>query len=112
MSYIESIKVDEVDAKALQTAEPIVLDFYQATCAPCRALEPRLERVVSQYRERLRVYRVDVDRELSVAERFGVQTIPTILILHNGKEGERSMDGLITEHDLQAAFERALGESV
>jgi thioredoxin 1 len=110
MSYIENIKVDEVDAKALQTAGPIVLDFYQATCAPCRALEPRLERVLSHYQRPLRVYRVDVDRELSVAERFGVQTIPTILILRDGKEVER-LDGLITEHDLQAAFDRSLGGS-
>jgi len=111
MSCIENVKVDEKDAKALQTADPIVLDFYQATCAPCRALEPRLERVVSHYQERLRVYRIDIDRELSAAERFGVQSIPTILILHDGKEVER-LDGLITEHDLQAAFNRALGGSV
>jgi thioredoxin 1 len=111
MSYIESMKVDEVDAKALQAAGLVVLDFYQATCAPCRALEPRLERVVSHYRERLRVYRIDIDRDLSAAERFGVQSIPTILILRDGKEIER-LDGLITEHDLQTAFNRALGGSV
>lgn len=110
MSYIESLKVDEIDAKALQIAGPVVLDFYQAACAPCRALEPRLERDVSHYQGGLRVYRIDIDRELSAAERFGVQSIPTILILHDGKEIER-MNGLITEHDLQAAFNRAMGES-
>ncbi len=52
------------------------------------------------------IYRVDIDRDMAVAERFKVMSIPTLVILWNGREVER-LDGLITEADLRAAFERA-----
>ncbi len=52
------------------------------------------------------MFRVDIDRDLTVAERFQVMSIPTVLILRDGREVER-LDGLIHEPDLGAAFERA-----
>ncbi len=84
-----------------------MLDFYQASCPPCRVLEPRLEYIAGQYAGRVPVYRVDIDRDMAVAERFKVMSIPTLLILRNGREVER-LDGLITEAGLLAAFERAV----
>lgn len=66
-----------------------------------------MERVAEQYAGRLAVYRVDIEHDMSVAESFGVKSIPTVLILRNGKEAER-LDGLITEGDLKAAFDRAI----
>jgi thioredoxin len=102
---IETLTAEEVDAKVLQARGPVILDFYQATCAPCRALEPRLAHVTQQYPDRT-VYRVDIDRNMAVAERFHVQSLPTILVLHNGREVER-LDGLITETQLRNAFEQS-----
>lgn len=93
----------EIEAKVLQAAGPVLLDFYQASCPPCRALEPRLERVAERYTGRVPVYRVDIDRDLAVAERFGVMSLPTVLVFRDGKEIER-LDGLITEADLAATF--------
>ncbi len=106
MATIEPLTASELESKVIEAPGPVALDFYQASCAPCRALEPRLERVAQQYANRLPVYRVDIDRDLAVAERFGVSSIPTVLILRAGKEVER-LDGLIREADLAAAFERA-----
>ena len=85
---------------------PCALDFYQASCPPCRALEPRLERMAQQYEGRLRVYRIDIDRDMPVAERFVVKSIPTVLVFRDGREVAR-LDGLITDHALTAAFDRA-----
>ena len=96
---------NELESKVLRVPGPVAFDFYQASCAPCQVLEPRLERVARQYTGRLPVYRVDSDRNLAVAERFGVRSIPTVLVLRAGKEVER-LDGLIRETDLAAAFER------
>jgi thioredoxin 2 len=69
-----------------------------------------LERLAQQYVGRLPVYRVDIERDMAVAERFGVQSIPTVLIVREGKEVER-LDGLITDDDLKEAFERAIREA-
>ncbi len=106
MGTIVPVTADEIESTVLQAPTPIVLDFYQATCPPCRALEPRLERVAGRYRGRLPVYRVDIDHDMAVAARFRVMSIPTLLVLRHGKEVER-LDGLITEADLEAAFDRA-----
>jgi thioredoxin 1 len=107
MATVEPLTHDELDANVLHAPGPIVLDFYQAGCAPCRALEPRLERVAAQYLGRVRVYRVDLEHDLSLAERFGVRSLPTVLMIRGGREIDR-LDGLIREPELSAAFERAI----
>lgn len=107
MASIKTLAGDQLEARAFQTTSPVALDFYQASCPPCRALEPRLERLAEQYVGRVPVYRVDLERDMAVAERFGVQSIPTVLILRGGKELAR-LDGRITDDDLKAAFERAI----
>lgn len=107
MATIETLTSDKLEAQAFHTTWPVALDFYQASCPPCRVFEPRLERLAEQYVGRLPVYRVDIERDMTVAKRFGVQSIPTVLILREGKEVDR-LDGLITDDDLKAAFERAI----
>ena len=106
---IQTVTAEDVESTVGRSPGPVVLDFYQAGCPPCRVLEPRLERVALEYGERVPVYRVDIDRDMVVAERFNVMSIPTLLILRNGREAGR-LDGLITEADLRAAFERATRE--
>lgn len=107
MTSITTLTGAELSTSLPQAPGPVVLDFYQASCPPCHALEPRLERVAARYAGRVPVYRVDIDRDLPVAERFGVMSLPTVLVLHGGREIER-LDGLITEAQLRAAFERAM----
>jgi thioredoxin 1 len=106
MTTTKTISSNEFELKVLQAQQPVILDFYQATCAPCRALEPRLERVAQQYAGRIPVYRIDIDRDLSIADRLGVRSIPTVLVFREGREMER-LDGLITEEQLRTAFEQA-----
>lgn len=106
MDSIQTITASDFEAKVLEASGPVLLDFYQATCPPCRVLEPRLERIARQYVGRVQIYRIDVERDLSIATRLGVKSIPTIMVFRDGKERER-LDGLITREQLQAAFERA-----
>lgn len=100
MAGIPTIRSDDIDSKVRQAPGPVVLDFYQASCAPCRSLEPRLERIAEQYAGRLPVYRVDIDRDLEVAKSFRVMSLPTILVVRAGQEVIR-LDGLIKEQDLR-----------
>lgn len=110
MASIEPLTGSAIEAAVLQRSGPIALDFYQASCPPCRVLEPRLERIAQQYAGRISVYRVDIDRDLPIAERFGVTSLPTVLIFVAGNEVAR-LDGLITEAILEAAFGCPLGEA-
>lgn len=106
---METLASSEIQSKVLEASGPLALDFYQATCPPCRVLEPRLDRIAHEYAGRLPIYRVDIARDMPVAERFHVKSIPTVLIFRAGKEIDR-LDGLITDDQLKAAFDRALGE--
>jgi len=105
MAAVTTITASDVDTKVLKASGTAALDFYQASCPPCRALDPRLERIAQHYADRLPVYRVDIDRDLAVAERFGVASIPTVLVFRRGREVAR-LDGLITDRDLVTAFDR------
>ena len=101
---VESVTQAELDARVLRPEGPVALDLPGELSSLPRvgALSGTGAR---EYEGRLRVYRVDLDRDLPVAQRFGIMSIPTILLLKGGQEVER-LDGLITEQDLRAAFDR------
>lgn len=102
---IQPLNAKDFSAKVLQTDTPVVLDFFQERCPPCHVLTPRLERVAAEYEGRLPIYRIDIDHDMPLAERFRVMSLPTVLILENGQEVER-LDGLIREDELRASFGR------
>jgi thioredoxin 1 len=81
----------------------VLLDFYQASCAPCRALEPRLEAFARRHAGELRVLQVDVDEDMVTPQRFGVQSLPTLIVFRDGDERAR-LDGRISDDDLDAAI--------
>jgi len=105
---VAGITANEVETKVLKAPGAVALDFCQASCPLYRSLEPRLERIARQYKGRLPAYRVDIDRDMPVAERFGVKSIPTVLVVRGGKDVAR-VDGLITDQDLTALFDREAG---
>lgn len=111
MQIIETLTTRDVESPAWSsTTTPVVIDFYQASCPPCRVLEPRLERVASQYHGVVRVFRVDIERDLALAQRFGIRSLPTVLAFRDGREVQR-LDGLITERELSATFARIAAQA-
>lgn len=105
MSSFPTIDGTEIDD--VTTANRLVLlDFWQATCAPCRALEPRVERFAADHPGRFTGYRIDVDTDLDTATEYGVMSVPTVLLLRDGREVAR-LDGLIRAQDLEAALRDA-----
>lgn len=105
MSEFPILRHHQLEA-ALARPGLVLLDFWQGSCAPCRALEPRLNRFVQRHPDAFTGYRIDIDVDLPTAEMFGVQSIPTILLLRQGREIDR-LDGLIHDADLEEALTRA-----
>jgi thioredoxin 1 len=93
-------------ADATSEGELVLLDFWQASCAPCRTLEPRLERFADAHPDRFTGYRIDVDTDTDTVARYGVMSIPTVLLLRDGHEIAR-LDGLIRDQDLEDAVRAA-----
>jgi thioredoxin len=68
---------------------PILIDFWAAWCGPCRMVAPTIEQLAKELSGRVIVGKLDVDANQMTASRFRVQSIPTLLILKNGKEVDR-----------------------
>lgn len=88
----------------------VVLDFWQQTCAPCRTLEPRLDQFAGRRGSEFTGYHIDVDTDPDTPAEFGVQSIPTLIVLRDGKELTR-LDGLIREQDLDQALDNARSDN-
>ena len=76
------------------TGKPIVLEFWETWCGPCKRLAPIIEEVAKDYDGRAIVGKCDVEEDEDLAMRFGVRNIPTIVFLKDGQEVDRSV-GLV-----------------
>jgi thioredoxin 1 len=65
---------------------PVVVDVWATWCNPCRAIEPDMRRLTQQYKDRVDVWKVNVDEEKDIARALGVHGIPTLIIFNNGRE--------------------------
>lgn len=66
-----------------------LIDFWAEWCGPCKMIAPTIDELAREYSGRVKVGKVNVDNEMELAERFGVMSIPTIVIMKDGKEVKR-----------------------
>jgi thioredoxin 2 len=83
---------------------PVLVDFWAPWCGPCRTLSPTLERLTTQMAGRLKLAKVNVDDSPQLAQRFGVQAIPTLILMVGGQEKARQT-GAAPEHVLRTWLE-------
>lgn len=74
-----------------QATLPVLLDLWAEWCGPCRMVSPVLEKLAGQYAGRLKLVKVETDRAPGVSRQFGVQAIPTLLVLEGGREIARQI---------------------
>lgn len=75
--------------KLLASEQPMLVDFWATWCGPCKMLAPVIEELAAQYDGKVTVAKVDVDEEQDLAARYGVMSIPTVVLFQNGQEVER-----------------------
>ena len=79
-----TITKENFEAEVLKSAQPVLLDFWASWCGPCRMLSPVVDEVAEE-RTDVKVGKVNVDEQPELAAEFGVMSIPTLLLLENGK---------------------------
>ena len=102
------ITTSQFDTEVLQSQTPVIVDFWAEWCGPCRAVSPILEQIAEERAQELRVVKVNIDEEPELQQRYGILSIPTIVLFKGGEPSaaavgaqpkrmlERSL-GLVTE---------------
>ncbi|MDR1528758.1 MAG: thioredoxin [Puniceicoccales bacterium] len=95
---MKEINADSFE-ETITKSEGVVVDFWAPWCGPCRALAPILAQAEEEVADKVVIAKVNVDECQELAERFGVQSIPTIIFFKNGKEVNRTV-GMKTKVDI------------
>ena len=93
--------------QAIAGEKPVLVDFWATWCGPCRMIAPVIEEVAAEFEGKAIVGKVDVDEEPGLAQRFGVMSIPTLIVLKGGKVVEQAV-GARGKDTVAAMIERHL----
>lgn len=95
---------ENFDTEVLNSDKPVLVDFFATWCGPCKMMAPVVENLAKEYDGKVKVGKLDVDENEDIAARYGVMTIPTIILFKNGQilnktVGVQSKNILVRELD-------------
>ena len=73
------------EQEVLQSEVPVLVDFYAEWCGPCKMLSPIINEIAKEYEGKAKVGKVNVDEEMSLAQKYRVMSVPTVLVFKNGQ---------------------------
>ncbi len=86
---IKDVSDNSFEADVLQSDQPVLVDFWAEWCGPCRMMTPVVESVAQKFQGTAKVFKLNVDDNPSISQRFGIKGIPTMIVFKDGKEAER-----------------------
>ncbi len=92
------------ELEVLKSDKAVLVDFWAEWCGPCHAVSPVLDRIVEERGEELKLVKVNIDEEQGLAQRYGVQSIPTVILFKGGEPAAAAIGA-----QPKGALEKALG---
>jgi len=108
MANVTELSDANFEAEVLNESKPVLVDFWAPWCGPCRQIGPIIEALAGDNAGAVKIAKMNVDESANTAAKFGISSIPTILIFKNGEVVERFV-GLKPKDQIQAAIDEAIG---
>ena len=107
MSAAPAVTGDQFEEQVLKSEIPVMVDFWAEWCGPCKALSPTVDAIAEEYAGKIKVFKLDVQTEAAVASKYGVSSIPTLLIFKAGEVADRLV-GLQPKGNITARIDTVL----
>ena len=107
-TMVKQLTENMFDAEVAGAAEPVIVDFYADWCGPCKMMGPIIEDLSNDYGDRMNFYKCNVDENGELSQKFGIMSIPTVIIFKGGEAAE-TMVGAQPKEKLEDSIKKALG---
>jgi len=104
---IVHITENTFESEVLKSSTPVLVDFWAEWCGPCKMIAPLLDQIATEYQGKLRIAKVDVDSNQATAMRYGVRSIPTLMLFKNGLV-EAQQVGMLSKDTLKKILDAKL----
>jgi thioredoxin 1 len=101
---LTNVTSDTFEQEVLKSDQPVIVDFWAEWCGPCHAVAPVLDKIADERKDELKVVKLNIDEEQEIAQRYGIVSIPTIVLFKGGEPAAAAIGA-----QPKSSLERSLG---